>query len=310
MSAPLQARFFKAMGSPCEFKMRTDDAHHFEQMAMTVQEEVLRLERKYSRYLDDSVLSRINQAAETCEWIAVDEETRALLAYADVAWKQSDGCFDITSGVLRHLWDFKSKRLPNPADVSSLLERIGWQNVELREDALRFLRSGMELDFGGIVKEYAVDRVVGKISVVSDCSFLISLGGDLAVKNGRDDPRGLPWKIGVTDPSRKHGAIASIDLNEGAVCSSGDYERCFVIDGVRYSHLLDPRTGYPAKGPQSVSIKADTCLVAGTLATIAMLMPSSDAIDWLNGQQLAYVLIDESGQISTSSKSITVADSD
>lgn len=301
----MQARFFRAMGSPCELKMRTGDADHFDHAAAVAQEEVFRLERKYSRYQNDSVLSDINRSAENGDWVAVDEETRGLLAYADVAWAQSDGRFDITSGVLRKVWDFKSASVPDAAAVSALLDCIGWQKVELRDDALRLTHPGMELDFGGIVKEYAVDRVIAKLAALTDDSFLISLGGDLAVKTGHGDTVGASWKVGVSDPSQRNRAIASIELDNGAVCSSGDYERCFVVDGVRYSHLLDPHTGYPVQGPRAVSVKADQCIVAGTLATIAMLMPSPDAAGWLDEQALSYVLVDESGKTRTNNVPIS-----
>jgi thiamine biosynthesis lipoprotein len=257
--------------------------------------EVARLERKYSRYRDDSLTTSINRSAGDPDGVCVDAETAALLDYADVSFQQSGGLFDITSGILRRVWDFKAGRLPAQDELDDVRKRIGWEKVRWERPRLVLPLEGMELDFGGYVKEYAADRVAELCRSRGIRHGLVDLGGDLSVLGPHPD--GTPWRVGVRDPRRPDAAMASVALAAGAIASSGDYERFMVVDGKRYGHILNPKTGWPVEGLAGVSVVASHCLIAGTAATIAMLKGVRDGVAWLEELGLPHVRVDRSGAI-------------
>lgn len=259
---------FRAMGSPCEIRIDTTDRDLALALSEMGRAEALRIEHKYSRYRPDSVLSRIN-AAEGAP-IEVDDETAALLDYAAECHRLSGGRFDITSGVLRKIWRFDgSGQAPTAAQVAALLPRIGWGKVAWRRPVI-VLPAGMEIDFGGLGKEYAVDTTLLKLQVMTDAPLLVNFGGDLRVSGPR--AAGRRWCVEIESVDAEAGAPALLEIAIGALTTSGDARRFLVKDGIRYSHILDPRTGWPVKGaPRSVTVAAPTCLQAGILSTLAML---------------------------------------
>ncbi|HNP27043.1 MAG TPA: FAD:protein FMN transferase, partial [Nitrosomonas sp.] len=149
---------FKAMGSPCTIQFYAASHKKARNVSRTVMDDVYRLERLYSRYRTDSFLSEINRVAAIGGRITVDDETAGLLDYAATCFQQSDGLFDITSGILRKVWDFKSGQLPTAETITRIKEKIGWDQLKWVRPVLSFEVPGMEIDFGGVVKEYAVDR--------------------------------------------------------------------------------------------------------------------------------------------------------
>lgn len=255
--------------------------------------EVFRIEGRYSRYREDSFLSHINRTAAAGGALDVDVETAGLLDYAYAAYRKSDGLFDITSGVLRRAWDFSSQRLPSAAEVERLLPQVGLDKLEWRRPRLGFPLAGMELDFGGLGKEYAADRAADICLAGGIQSGLVDLGGDVRMLGPHVD--GTPWTVNVRDPREPDSALATVAIGRGAIASSGDYERYIEVDGRRYCHLLDPTTGWPASGLAAVSVLADQCLVAGTISTIAMLKGSGGAA-WLRGTGLHHLWVDASGR--------------
>jgi thiamine biosynthesis lipoprotein len=259
---------FACMASPCEVRMETSDEGLALRLGQIVENEARRIETEYSRYRDDSVLSRIN--ASGGRPVELDEETAGLIDFADQCWKISGGRFDITSGVLRRVWRFDgSDRVPTREQVRALKPLIGWHKVTWRAPQL-VLPKGMELDLGGLGKEYAVDRAVMLLVKTSDTPVLVNFGGDLRVSGPRRG--GGRWRAAIeaTDtPARSEGVI---EIASGALTTSGDARRFLLRDGVRYSHILDPRTGWPVKDPpHSVTVAAPTCIEAGFLSTLAML---------------------------------------
>jgi thiamine biosynthesis lipoprotein len=260
--------------------------------------DVARIEAKYSRYRDDSVTTRINRAAGGVS-VPIDAETAALLQYADRCFALSDGKFDITSGVLRRVWDFRaaSPRLPDEHALAAARALIAWRDVEWDDRAVRLPRAGMEIDFGGLGKEYAADRMATICREHGIASGLINLGGDVRAIGAQPD--GMPWRVGIRDPRAPDRAIARVDVVDAAVATSGDYERFVMIDGVRYCHLLDPATGTPVSHWRSVSVVAPLCIVAGSLATIAMLLEAR-AEAFLAAQDASYFAIDAAGAVARS----------
>jgi thiamine biosynthesis lipoprotein len=173
--------------------------------------------------------------------------------------------------VLRRVWTFDgSDRIPSPEAVREVLKHVGWHRVEWDGRRIR-LDPGMEIDLGGIGKEYASDRSARRIAERCAGSCLVNLGGDLVVTRPRTDL--VPWLVGIENPDLVVPTAArSIRLTAGALATSGDARRYLIRDGVRYGHVLDPTTGWPVTGgPRSVTVAAGTCVDAGTLATMAML---------------------------------------
>ncbi len=287
---------FRAMSSHCEIRLDGDDEHSLAEAAQRAIDEVQRIELKYSRYRDDSIVSRINAAAGSDERLEVDAETASLLDFAGSLHSLSDGLFDITSGVLRRAWDFRAGRVPDPAELKALLPLIGWSQVEWSqatgpERRIRLPRAGMELDFGGFGKEYAADRAMAILAAAGQRHGFVNLGGDIRVLGTRAD--GSAWRFGIQHPRQAEGTIASVDMSEGALASSGDYERYFELDGRRYCHILDPRTGWPVSSWASISVTAPACVAAGALSTIAMLK-GEQALAFLATQCATYLAVDTS----------------
>jgi thiamine biosynthesis lipoprotein len=285
---------FHAMGTACRLRLCGCSEPEAQSAAQRAIDEVRRIETKYSRYREDSIVSRINAAAGNGREIAVDDETADLLDFAAQLHAASKGLFDITTGVLRRVWDFRAARVPDPAAVAAELPRVGWQHVRWHRPHVALQRPGMELDFGGFGKEYAADRAGTLLLEQGIPGGLVNLGGDIRVIGPHPD--GSPWSLGIAHPRRAGAVIASIALHAGGLATSGDYERFFEADGRRYCHILDPRTGWPVQHWQSVSVVAPACLAAGALSTIAMLSgEQADAL--LQTQGVRFLTIDGAGRL-------------
>jgi len=233
------------------------------------------IEQKYSRYRDDNIVARINSSSG--QPVEVDEETARLLDFAELAWRLSDGKFDITSGVLRRAWKFDGEsRAPDAAQVRELMPLVGWSRVVWQRPFLTLL-PGMEIDFGGIGKEYAVDQALAAATQLTTEPVLVNFGGDLAVSGPCRD--GRPWRVGIESigaadfaASAQPQASKLLELSAGALATSGDTYRFVNQAGERRSHILDPRTGEPVRGaPRSITVAAPTCTQAGLWCTLAML---------------------------------------
>lgn len=295
------------MGSPCSLRVPVSsntlssaealetEKSRLQSLFEQVVIEIGRLEAKYSRYLDGSLLTKMNDIVSTEPYFEVDDETAAILDYADTAWQQSEGLFDVTSGVLRRVWDFSGGCIPTPDAVSAVLDKVGWQKVSWNAPKFALSKPGMELDFGGCVKEYASDAAANKCLALGLSNALVELGGDVRVVHDGTSPS-LSWPIAIRHP-RNNTILKRISLNAGALASSGDYERFIELNGQRYSHILNPLTGWPVRTPASVSVIADNCLVAGTVSTVAMLNGASGCLDWLESIGLPYLCVFDDGRV-------------
>jgi len=282
------------MGGGGEFSIAAPDEVVAEQLSGPALAEVRRIEEKYSRYRADSVIGRISALAGSGEWFSCDEETLAFLKLADKLYRDSDGLFDITSGVLRRAWDFKTPRLPSSELLAELCSRTGWSRVEREDKRIRLPEPGMELDFGGFGKEYAADRAAAELVRLGVKHGFVNLAGDIRIIGPQLD--GTPWVIGIQDPRVPGKLAASIPLSGGALATSGDYERYFVLEGRRYCHVLNPRTGYPVTHWRSISVIAPTAVAAGCCSTIAMLKGDL-AIEFLKNSGVLFLGIDQDGHI-------------
>lgn len=289
----LYTHSFQAMGTRCETQLYAKSNDQAARVAAIVQADVERLEALYSRYRTTSFLSDINRVAARGGSIDVDAETAHLLDYAATCFEESGGLFDITSGVLRRAWNFKSGQLPKPEAVQELLRHVGWNRLRWRSPhTLEFPEPGLELDFGGVVKEYAADRAATLCREHGAGHALINLGGDIRVAGPHPD--GSPWRVAIRDPRKPDGVLQTLELFSGALASSGDYERCIEIKGLRYGHILNPLTGWPVRHMAAVSVAADFCVVAGSAATIGMLLEDKGS-EWLRQLGLPHGWVDVDG---------------
>jgi thiamine biosynthesis lipoprotein len=259
---------FQAMATPCEVRVETDDAELARRVTGAVEAEARRIEAKFSRYRDDSIIGRINAAGG--RRTAVDAETAHLLDFAGQCFDLSGGMFDITSGALRRAWRFDgSDRIPGATDIKALQKLVGWNRVSWRDCCLT-LPAGMEIDLGGLAKEYAVDRALAVARAITAAPVLVNFGGDLAVSGPRTG--GARWHVAIASVEKDDALAGMLELASGALATSGDARRFLLKDGVRYSHILNPRTGWPVQdAPRSVTVAALSCVEAGMVATLAML---------------------------------------
>jgi FAD:protein FMN transferase len=277
---------FTAMASPCEVLLPSMSRHAALEIGTVAAQEAWRVEKKYSRYRDDSVTAWIHENRGTS--IEVDEETASLIDFASQCFDLSEGLFDITSGVLRRVWTFDgSDRIPEPAAIEGLLRAVGFDKLRWQSPHLS-LPAGMELDFGGIGKEYAVDRAYQLLAARDSTPFLVNFGGDL--RANRPPPHG-PWQVGIERPDTDREATMVLDLEHGALATSGDSRRYLLKDGIRYGHILSPLTGWPAPdSPRSITVAASSCTEAGLLSTVALLH-GAGAQAYLEEQGVRYWLL-------------------
>lgn len=304
---PLAEGRFSAMASDCQVLMECADWLLAARLLEGVQRECQRIEHKFSRYRADSVIAQIHAAQG--QPVTVDAETARLLDFADQLYRLSEGAFDISAGVLREVWQFDgSDRVPSMQAVHACLARVGWSKVDWQSPQLT-LPQGMQIDLGGIGKEYAVDRCFDWLASQFDGAFLINFGGDLRARGPRLS--GQAWQVGIesisepdddqsilnktaqtaarttSQPTSQKPAAAQLALMTGAVATSGDSKRYVMHQGQRLGHILDPRTGWPVQhAPHAITVYAQTCTQAGMVATLAMLQGANAAIFLAEQQQL------------------------
>lgn len=276
---------FFAMASDCEVLCEVGEAGEARRLTELVATEAWRIEDKFSRYLPGNVIDRINKAAGDA--IELDPETTQLIDFSETLHKLSAGRFDITSGVLRRAWTFDgSSNVPSKSAIKEIMQHVGWARVSWVAPILR-MKTGMEIDLGGIGKEYAVDRAATLLRESTTVSCLVNFGGDL-IATGKPDLRDA-WKVGIEAAELETtGAEKLLNLEVGGLATSGDARRFLIKDGIRYGHILNSQTGWPIPdAPRSVTVAADTCTQAGMISTLAML-EGSGAETFLDAQGIRY----------------------
>jgi len=280
---------FDAMASPCEVLIETSNQSLALEIGDVVANEVWRIEDKFSRYDINSVCSQINQSEG--QSIAIDNETFLLLSFAQQCYQLSDGLFDITSGALRKVWRFDcTDNIPSQKAVRQVMASVGWEKISFDEHQIT-LPKGMEIDFGGIGKEYAVDKASILVQNKTTSPCLVNLGGDLCATQCQSN--GQPWRVGIEHPLASINKFTGkkemiVSLFQGALATSGDAKKFLLKAGVRYSHILNARTGWPIKqAPRSMTVVAPQCIQAGILATLS-LMQGKDAEKFLQDQGVKY----------------------
>jgi thiamine biosynthesis lipoprotein len=256
----------------------TDDAGTLETFEHLFRE-FDRLDAMLTTWKNDSDVSRINAAAGT-EPVKVSRETIDVLTIAHEISAETGGKFDITFGALTDIWKFdhdQDNTVPDRAAIEARLPLIDYEEVVTdRSAGTAFIRKpGMRIHLGGIGKGYAVDRGVAMMKERGLRDFSIQFGGDLYVAGSNG---GKPWKLGIADPRGEHDAFAMVEMSDGTFSTSGDYERTFLKDGVRYHHILDPDRGEPARGCRSVTLVTNRAVIADALAKGVFILGPADGM--------------------------------
>lgn len=259
---------FHAMANPCVIFIEHENKEMAKNVMRQMAEEVWRIEQKYSRYLSGSLLGKINSAdgAPTL----IDPETFHLLQLSDILWQESEGKFDISSGVLRKIWSFdQQQQIPIQSQIDEFIKLVDWKLIQYDEHQIT-LPSDMQIDFGGIGKEYAADRCAALAPETLGDSVLVNLGGDVVAKGPRTDR--TPWSIGIETKEGGGKVWKKVPLTQGAIATSGDVYKSVIHNGKRYGHIINALTGFPiTDSPSTVTVAAPNCTEAGMLSTLAML---------------------------------------
>jgi thiamine biosynthesis lipoprotein len=302
MGEHLVERAMVAMGSELRLAAWTADEPAAQRAFDAVGVEVERLEALLSVWCAGSDIARVNAAAGRSA-VQVSAETIEILRQARQVGDWTGGKFDVTFAALSDLWRFdhdQDNRVPDPREVAARLPLVDYRAVAIDERARAvFLpRRGMRLHLGGIGKGYAVERAAALLRARGFGDFLVQFGGDLYA-GGRRGNR--PWRAGIADPRQPERILATIDLADETLTTSGDYERFFERDGRRYHHILDPDTGQPARGARSVTIVARRAMLADALSTgVFVLGPAA-------GMALIERLADVEGVIVTETGDLLVS---
>ena len=269
---------FNSLGTKCLIKFRLEDERSALEFAASALDWIGKFEAKFSRFRPDSMVSRINAAAGR-EWVKTDSEMETLLDIAAEIHACTDGIIDPTMLPLLKVWNWKVAHLRLPArdDVKAALALTGWRRVQRRPGAVFLPEAGMGLDFGGFGKEFAVDRLAALARQAGIKDAIVDLGRDIYAMGGN----GLHpfWHIGIEDGNQPGTCWGGLGVNGKAVSASGDYARYFSHDGVRYGHILDPRTGWPvSNGMRAVTVVANTCLQAGIYSTAVFILGARDGL--------------------------------
>ncbi len=273
---------FHAMGTVCRVSLVEPSRSAANAYLDNLLNWVADFEAKYSRFLDDSLVSRINAAAGK-DWVEVDEQTDQLLNLCGEMFFFTGGAFDPTSLPLIRLWNWKANppAIPNDDSIREAKQLVSWGNVRRRKGAVFLSRAGMCLDFGGIGKEYAVDMAAAMASQYGVQNVLVDFGQDIRALG---KPPGKPaWHVGLENPKAPGTCWGSVAATNHAVASSGDYLRCFVHEGRRYGHIIDPRSGYPVSNHcLAVNVVAPNCTLAGILTTTAFILGPKEGFELIN----------------------------
>lgn len=295
------------MGSAFEFVIVADDQFVAEDLLRMAIEEVKRIEILLTEFSETSQTTLINRNAGIRS-VQVDAEMYNIIKRSKEISVFTQGAFDITAGALKKLYNFKGQQpitLPSEVQLKETLQRVGHNKIQLLSDYRVYLtKPEMHIAFSAIGKGYAADKVKELLKKRGITSGVINASGDLTAWGTRTD--GKPWKIGIANPDDPNKTIATIPIQNSSVATSGDYEQYFEIDGIRYSHSIDPKTGKPVKGVKSVTIVSPSAELSDALATAVTIMGVDVGIHFVEQLPNTHCLIiDDRNKIFTS-KHLTV----
>jgi FAD:protein FMN transferase len=270
---------FRAMSTSCQVKFHGVSAAVARDFQRAAVAWVGQFEARYSRFIPDSLVGKINAAAGE-HWVEIDPETERLFTLCHELWFFTRGSFDPTALPLIKLWNWKQRPAvrPDPGAIRAALELVGWNKVQRRPGGIFLPRAGMGIDLGGVGKEYAVDCVMSLAVQHGIQNVLVDFGQDVRGLGHAPDKKF--WWIGLDDAFSPGKCWAGVAVTNHAVTTSGDYLRNFVHDGIRYGHILDPRTGYPALNDcRAVSVISPSCTIAGLLSTSVCILGAKEGME-------------------------------
>jgi thiamine biosynthesis lipoprotein len=302
-AVPLVTRNGSAMGTEVRMSAATDDEAGVARAMEAAFAEIRRLETMMTTWRDDSEVSRINAQAGIAP-VKVSDETLEVIEMAQRASALSGGAFDITFYALHGMWKFdedKVEKLPDMAEVKRKLALVDYRQVKVDHHAhtVYLAKKGMGIGLGGIAKGYAVDRAVAILRKAGFPNVIVQAGGDLMCSGNK---YGQPWTAGIRDPRGTRGEVfATLQLEDHAFSTAGDYERFFFIDGKRYHHIIDPKTGAPATRSRSVTIYAPTALLADALDDAVFILGWKKGLELVEGVEgVGAVVVDDHGPVHVS----------
>ena len=299
-AGPAMAEYHgRAMGSPLDIEVTGPDRATCERAVEAARAEIERLERMMTDWKDDSPLMEINHQAGRRP-VSVPPELFLIIRKSIELSELTEGAFDISFAAAGTLWNWKDPRVPSDAEVRASLADVGWRGIVIDEanQTVFLAKPGMRIGLGAIAPGYAGDRALEKIAAQGIRDAMVNVSGDVVVRGAKN---GGPWKVAVRHPRRPGESLAILPVSNGAISTSGDYERYFEADGRRYCHIIDPRSGIPANRCQSVTVLAPVLAVADGLATgIFVLGPEKGLalVEQLAGVEALIVAADGSVHLS------------
>jgi thiamine biosynthesis lipoprotein len=300
-AAPARAEWIERvtdgiMGTRVTVELWADNPDRGNEQVELVLTEMRRIDASMSTYKSDSEVSGVNRLAAQ-QAVIVSPELFALLATAVDYSRMTEGAFDITYASVGYLYDFRRHQHPNSAQIARALPGVDYRQLQLdaKDRSVHFARTGMRIDLGGIGKGHAVDRAITLLQANGVAHALVSAGGDSRIIGDRF---GQPWIIGIRHPDRKDEVIARIPLEDAALSTSGDYERYFDEQGVRYHHIIDPKTGDSARKVRSATIIGSTATRTDGLSKTAFVLGPQKALEIYNRMDdIDAVLVTPEGQV-------------
>jgi thiamine biosynthesis lipoprotein len=296
-------RVLKLMGNRFEISVVSDDASWASSRIDLAVAEISRIEKLLTTFRDDSQTNQVNAAAGI-KPVKVDQEVFQLIQRSLKISELTQGAFDITYGSIdKSLWNFdvNMKSLPDAETAHKTVSLINYKNVIMDPERMTVMlkEKGMRIGFGGIGKGYAADRAKGILQQNGVNSGIVNAAGDLITWGTQ--PNGKPWTIAIADPNKQLTPFSTLNISNMAIATSGNYEKYAVINGKKYSHTIDPKTGLPVSGIRSVSIICPSAEFADAMATPVTVMGITVGLDLVNQlQQLACVIIDDNNRLYTS----------
>lgn len=304
-------RTVKLMGSRFDITIVANDSTAGNQYIDTAIAEISRIEKLISSWDPASQTSEINRNAGI-KPVKVDDELFQLIARAIEISKLTDGAFDISYASMDKIWKFDGSMtvMPTEEEIAASVSKVGFHNIELnKENSTVFLKlEGMKIGFGAIGKGYAADKTKVLLMEKGVIAGIINASGDM--NTWGKQPNGEEWKVAITNPMDKNKVFAILPITNGAVVTSGNYEKYVTFNGKRYTHIIDPKTGYPSSGIISVTVFAPKAELADALATSVFVMGKDAGLDRINQlPKVECIIIDDKGNI-TKSKNIEIVNYD
>lgn len=299
----IQKRVLKLMGNRFELSVVSNDEVWGQQCIDAAISEISRIEKLLTTFSDDSQTNAINRNAGIAP-VKVDREVFNLIKRSIKISELTQGAFDITYGSIdKRLWNFDQTMtaLPDKETAKKMIRLINFRNIVLDEDACTvFLREkGMRIGFGGIGKGYAAERAKHVMKLQGVESGVVNASGDLNTWGLQ--PNGKQWTVGIVNPDASNEIFSYINITDMAVATSGNYEKFIMVNGKKYSHTINPRTGLPVTGIKAVTIITTNAEIADAMATPVMIMGINAGLDMINQMKnIEAVIIDDNNKIYTS----------